>query len=120
MSITIIMKNAPAATLSVFEPKPTSLAGDVREASADLWTGDSSGALETGIWEATPGEFAARRDGFHEICYVISGRATLRSEHGDEVDVEPGDLFVTPAGWVGTWVVHEAIRKVFVIAVTAA
>jgi len=116
MSITIIMKNAHAAALGSFAPKPTSLAGDVHEASRDLWSGVSGGGLQTGIWEATPGEFGARRDGFHEICYIIEGRATLRSECGDSVDVEPGDLFVTPAGWVGTWAVHEPLRKVFVIA----
>lgn len=116
MSITIIMKNAPAAALSHFAPKATSLTGDAHEASIDLWTSTGSGRLETGIWEATPGEFGARRDGFHEICYIIAGRSTLRSEEGDEVVVESGDLFVTPAGWVGTWVVHESLRKVFVIA----
>ena len=118
MAITIVLKNATEARLGDFLPKPTSLSGDVTEASVDTWQGDVSGTLETGIWEATPGEFGARRDGFHEICFLLSGRATLVEDSGVTVEVEAGDLFITPAGWVGRWIVHETVRKVFVIATT--
>jgi uncharacterized protein len=115
MSVTIVMKNAPTAIIGEFQAKPTSLVGDVREASEDLWSAPANGLVETGIWEATVGIFAATREGFHEICYLISGRATLVDQRGERVDVEAGDLFVTPAGWMGTWEVHEPVRKVFVI-----
>lgn len=119
MSVTIVMKNAPATAIGHFQAKPTSLVGDVEEASVELWSAQANGSLETGIWEATVGTFAARRDGFHEICYLIAGRAVLVGAQGERVEVEAGDLFVTPAGWVGTWEVHEPVRKVFVIAVTS-
>jgi uncharacterized cupin superfamily protein len=118
VSVTIILNNATQADLGDFVPKATSLSGDVAEASVDTWSGEVSGTLETGIWEATPGEFGARRDGFHEICYLLTGSATLIEDSGDTVEVTAGDLFITPAGWVGRWIVHETVRKVFVIATT--
>lgn len=76
------------------------------------WSADG---LETGIWEAGPGEFAATRVGYHEVCQILSGRATITEENGTVLELAAGDLFVTPAGWRGTWLVHETLRKVYVI-----
>jgi|SRR5690554_5865800 len=115
MSITVLLRSAPNTDLSGFLPKPTSIGDTVTEASEELWKDTGAGNVSTGIWEATPGRFSARRDGFHEICYLISGRATLTTDEGEAVEVGTGDLFVTPAGWVGTWEVHETVRKAYVI-----
>jgi uncharacterized protein len=40
---------------------------------------------------------------------------TLTEEGEQPLELTAGDLFVTPAGWRGTWQVHESVRKVFVI-----
>ncbi|MBX9718057.1 MAG: cupin domain-containing protein [Microbacteriaceae bacterium] len=119
MPITIIMRDAPAHALEGFLPKATSVSGNVTEASADLWSDSADGTVDVGIWQASVGVFSATRDGFHEVCYIIAGRATLVDEVGNEVDVTAGDLFVTPSGWRGTWHVHEDVRKVFVIVTTS-
>lgn len=44
---------------------------------------------------------------------------TLVEEGEQPLDLQAGDLFVTPAGWHGVWHVHETVRKVFVVIPTA-
>lgn len=117
MATTVLMRNAPAHTIQAFAPKPTAVTPGQSEGSADLWStpGTQHGVVETGIWEADLGTFTATREGYHELCYLVSGRVTLTEEGEQPLELEAGDLFVTPAGWRGTWQVHEAVRKVFVI-----
>jgi uncharacterized cupin superfamily protein len=121
MPTTVLLRNAPEHALGAFTLKPTSVTPGQSEGSVDLWTapGATGGPVETGIWEAEPGTFTATREGYHEICYLISGLVTLTEEGEEPLELRAGDLFVTPAGWRGTWHVHERVRKVFVIVPTA-
>lgn len=117
MPTTVLLRNAPAHAIAAFAPKPTALTPGQSEGVIDVWTapGASPGPIETGIWEATPGSFTASRDGFHELCYLVSGRVTLVEDDAEPLELQAGDLFVTPAGWRGVWHVHESVRKVFVV-----
>ncbi|MGW4470737.1 cupin domain-containing protein [Nonomuraea sp. NPDC004354] len=91
-------------------PKPTSLTGQ-RESTLELWR---DGGAETGVWECEPGTFTAVRDGFHEICQILTGRATLTADDGQVTELVPGSTVVLNDGWKGTWVVHETMRKIYV------
>lgn len=93
--------------------KPTSLTGQI-ETFTDVWV-SPDGALETGVWECTAGTFTATRVGYDEIALISSGTATVTDSHGVVSELEPGTLFVTPAGWEGTWVLHETMRKTYTI-----
>jgi hypothetical protein len=117
MPTTVLLRNAPIHAIGAFAPKPTSLTPGQSEGVLDVWTapGVAGGPVETGVWEADPGTFTATRDGYHEICYLLSGRVTLTEDGEQPLELTAGDLFVTPAGWSGTWHVHERVRKVFVI-----
>lgn len=117
MPTTVLQRNAPAHAIAAFAPKPTALTPGQSEGSTEFWTapGVSPGPIETGIWEADPGTFTATRDGYHELCYLLSGRVTLTEDGEQPLEVTAGDLFVTPAGWTGTWQVHETVRKIYVI-----
>lgn len=95
-------------------PKPTSVTGQ-HEATARLNRG---GDLQVGVWTCDPGEFSADRTQATEICQILSGSATVAGEDGTKVDVTAGSLLVLPMGWRGTWTVHEAIRKSYVIVAT--
>jgi uncharacterized cupin superfamily protein len=94
-------------------PKATSLDGQT-ESIASIWTSED-GVVETGVWECTPGVFTARRDGYDEVAVILSGSATVVSDAGETAELGPGSTLITPAGWTGTWTVHEQIRKVFVV-----
>ena len=102
-------------TGTTFLPKPTALTADLHERSATAWTA-STGRVRAGYWECGAGAFTAARDGEHEVCYIVSGSATLRDAAGERTDVSAGSILALPSGWVGTWEVHEPIVKVFVLA----
>jgi uncharacterized cupin superfamily protein len=108
-----LLTDAAGAALPQGAPKPTSLDGQV-ESSTTVWTSDD-GAVEVGVWECSPGRFTAERDGYDEICQILVGSATVRSEDGTRAELAPGTTFVMPSGWRGTWEVHEQIRKVFML-----
>lgn len=108
----IVVKNVETMELGSTQPKPTAITPGQIEAAVTSWSSDG---LEAGAWEASPGTFTATRVGYHEVCQIVSGRATITEHDGIAYELSAGDLFVTPAGWHGTWTVHETLRKMFVI-----
>ena len=67
-------------------------------------------------WESQPGHFTADRRAAGEYCHILSGRASVTNADGKGTrDVGPGDLLVLPQGWTGEWVIHEHMRKLFII-----
>ena len=93
--------------------KTTSVTPGQTEASLRAWEGEG---IRAGIWEVTPGTFSSSRDGYTEICQILSGRATIAEADGSTYDIGPGSFVVTTAGWEGTWTVHEKLRKMWVVA----
>ncbi len=104
------------AVLPDATPKPTSRSGQL-EATLGVWQSASTG---TGVWECGPGEFTADRSQQMEVCTVLSGSATVTGLGGDVAVVGAGSLLVLPAGWQGTWVIEETVRKTYVLIVAAA
>lgn len=101
----------PVGSLPGRAQKPTSMTGQW-EASVPV-RGLVTG--EAGIWECNEGRFTSDRTTFAEVCFILSGRADIVSDANAETQtVGPGDLFVLPRGWTGTWEIHEAIRKIYV------
>lgn len=94
-------------------PKPTTVTPGQIERLATLWQ-SPEGPVSAGVWEASPGTFTAVRDGYHEVCQILAGSATVVGDDGQETELAAGDLFVMPRGWSGTWHVHEQIRKSWV------
>ncbi|MFN3209358.1 MAG: cupin domain-containing protein [Roseovarius sp.] len=108
-------ENLAGMSLGAFAAKPTTLTDGQEEASSVLWT-SADGRTKIGVWECTPGHFTADRTAAGEYCHIVSGRATVRNADGDGArDIGPGDLLVLPQGWTGEWVIHEHMRKLFVI-----
>ena len=113
MTHTFSTRNALADELPMPTPKPTSMSGQT-ESSRDIWI-SPDGQFETGVWECSPGVFTASRDGYDEVATILSGTATVTDSHGLVSEIGPGSVLVTPAGWSGTWTVHETLRKVYTI-----
>lgn len=90
--------------------KPTAITEGQTEASIDVWVDER---ITTGLWECTTGSFTGIRDGYTEICTILSGRVTVESEGMKSEEYGPGDILVMPSGWAGTWHVHEPVRKHF-------
>ncbi len=101
--------------LGDFAPKPTTLTDGQTEASSVLWC-SPDGLTKIGVWECTPGRFTADRTTAGEYCHILSGRATVTNSDGSRSrDIGSGDLLVLPQGWTGEWVIHDHMRKLFVI-----
>lgn len=110
---TVAISDTSSLALPEGKPKPTSKTGQV-ESVLELWA-STDGLIETGYWECNPGTFTATRDGYDEVAQIISGRATVTGADGMIVELVAGSTIVTPAGWSGTWEVHETMRKLYVI-----
>jgi uncharacterized cupin superfamily protein len=109
-AITPSLHKALDADLGPHSPKPTALTPGQTEASTVVWTDQR---IETGLWECTVGDFTAERNGYSEICTILSGRVTIEADGAEPVEFGPGDVMVMPSGWRGVWRVHEPVRKHF-------
>ena len=104
-----------SVALGAFADKPTTLTPGQQEASNLLWTSED-GHTKIGVWECMPGRFTADRTAAGEYCHILSGRATVSNADGSgSRDIGPGDLLVLPQGWTGEWVIHEHMRKLFIL-----
>lgn len=73
-----------------------------------------SGEVEIGIWECSPGAFDSSDRDLNEAMFMVSGRVTIRHADG-AYDLAPGTLWTTPRHWEHDWVVHQTVRKLYVI-----
>ena len=78
------------------------------------WNVDERDGLYCGVWEATPGKWRIAYDEW-EYCRILSGVSVIAEDGGAAVTVRPGDSFVIPPGFTGTWEVVETTRKDYVI-----
>ncbi len=113
------LPNAFGAALGPGVPRANATVGSPVESSLTLW---EHNGLDVGVWECTPGDFPFRRDGYDEVFCVLSGRATMHidppsgSTHpGQSFELIAGSVLLTPQGLTGRWVVHETIRKAYMI-----
>ncbi|MEV7431408.1 cupin domain-containing protein [Nocardioides sp. NPDC092400] len=67
-----------------------------------------------GLWEGEPGEVFFESWPYTEFCVVISGRVAVRDDAGARREFGPGEAFVVPRGFRGTWETLEPSVKYFV------
>ncbi|MCG3202780.1 MAG: hypothetical protein NFCOHLIN_02666 [Gammaproteobacteria bacterium] len=75
---------------------------------------DADDHFFTGVWESTPGKWEVVYTE-EEFCVILSGRIVLTDEEGHAEAFGPGDAFVIPAGFTGTWETVEPVRKLYAI-----
>ncbi|MBB5576108.1 MULTISPECIES: cupin domain-containing protein [Rhizobium] len=102
-----------------FEPKH-SKAMPERLISGDpafkTWAQDSArdGMINTGVWEATPGETRSIKGETFEFCHILQGVIELIEEGGTPFTYRAGDSFVMKPGFKGVWRTIETVRKIYV------
>jgi uncharacterized protein len=72
------------------------------------------GRVSAGVWESTPCKDLCDYD-VDEVCYIIRGRVRVEAEDGARWSFGPGDCFVIPFGFRGTWETIETVRKFYFI-----
>jgi uncharacterized cupin superfamily protein len=72
------------------------------------------GAISSGVWCCEPSRFTFMYD-VDEYIHLVEGRVTVvAGRHVHQLG--PGSTVLFPKGLSTEWTVHEAVRKVFVIA----
>lgn len=75
---------------------------------------DTSQQFFAGRWSATRGKWRVRYTE-NELCVMTAGKVTIESTSGERLSFGPGDAFVIPAGFTGTWEVTEDCTKIYAI-----
>jgi len=71
-------------------------------------------SLRVGTWEAAPGRFR-RAVVDAEFSHFITGHATFDCDDGQRYEFRAGDAAWFPPATQGTWTVHQALRKTYVV-----
>jgi uncharacterized protein len=75
---------------------------------------DATQTFFAGRWSGTRGTWRVRYTE-NELCVMTAGRVVITSDVGERSTFGPGDAFVIPAGFSGTWEVLEDCSKVYAI-----
>ncbi|MBM5812240.1 MAG: cupin domain-containing protein [Gammaproteobacteria bacterium] len=75
---------------------------------------DGSGRFFAGRWSSTRGRWRVSYTE-HEFCHLLEGRVLLTDDAGGRWEFGPGDAWVIPAGFSGTWETVEPASKLYAI-----
>lgn len=113
MSIEIIPVVMAGEGESSRPPADRLLAGDPVQKVWNAYS-DAGESFHAGHWSSTRGVWRVRYTEC-ELCVLTAGRVELVSESGARQSFGPGDAFVVPAGYSGTWAVLEDCTKIYAI-----
>ncbi|HYL03037.1 MAG TPA: cupin domain-containing protein [Steroidobacteraceae bacterium] len=94
-------------------PAERLLAGSPQLRVQNYYT-DGTQQFFAGRWAATRGKWRVRYTE-NELCVMTAGRVVLESAAGERSVFGPGDAFVVPAGFTGSWEVLEDCVKIYAI-----
>ncbi len=89
------------------------ISGNPAQKAENYYT-DESGQFSTGIWHSEPGKVKINYTE-DEYCMLTKGLVELTDAAGISRRFKPGDNFVIPAGFQGTWETIEPASKFYVI-----
>ena len=66
------------------------------------------------LWESGPGILKTDAYPHDEYCLVLEGHLIITNRSGRREEFNPGDTFVIPKGWAGTWNMTTRFKKQYV------
>lgn len=96
------------------EPPAERLLAGAPQLRVQNYYSDGTQQFFVGRWAATRGKWRVRYTE-NELCVMTAGRVVLESAAGERSTFGPGDAFVVPAGFTGTWEVLEDCVKIYAI-----
>lgn len=113
MSTAIVrLDGAVEAEISTLAPER--LIAGTPEVAVRNYFADATQQFFAGRWSASRGKWRVRYTE-NELCVMTAGRVVLESASGERSSFGPGDAFVVPAGFTGTWEVIEDCAKIYAI-----
>jgi uncharacterized cupin superfamily protein len=101
-------------TAEVSEPPAERLIAGKPELQVRNYFSDPSQQFFAGRWAATRGKWRVRYTE-NELCVMTAGKVVIESSSGERSSFGPGDAFLIPAGFSGTWEVVEDCAKIYAI-----
>ena len=98
----------------VSEPPADRLIAGTPELRVQNYFTDGTQQFFAGRWAASRGKWRVRYTE-NELCVMTKGRVVIEGAQGERAVFGPGDAFVIPAGFVGTWEVLEDCEKIYAI-----
>jgi len=98
----------------VSEPPAERLLAGTPELRVRNYFSDTTQQFFAGRWSATRGKWRVRYTE-NELCVMTAGRVIIESLSGERSTFGPGDAFVVPAGFAGSWEVVEDCEKIYAI-----
>jgi len=89
------------------------IAGSPRQQVRNYFS-DATQQFHTGVWSSTRGKWRIQYSE-SEFCALTRGRVALENLDGERWEFGPGEGFVVPAGFTGTWEVIEDCTKFYAI-----
>ena len=89
------------------------VSGDPQQTISNYFS-DATEQFFAGRWSSTRGTWRIRYSE-SEFCCLTRGRVALSNAAGERWEFGPGDAFVVPAGFEGTWEVIEDCTKFYAI-----
>lgn len=114
MSRPTIIDFREEAAADVSEPAADRLISGAPKTSVTNRYADDSGQFFAGDWSSGVGKWRVEYSE-HEFCHLLEGRVILADEDGRAWRFGPGDAWVIPAGFRGTWETLEPARKRYAI-----
>jgi uncharacterized cupin superfamily protein len=75
---------------------------------------NAKGAPLVRIWESGPGVLQTDGYPYDEYCNVLEGQLEIVNASGGRQTFGPGDTFVIPKGWRGTWNMKTRFAKQYI------
>jgi len=113
MNASIVRLNTPMDPDVSVPPADRILGGTPEHRVWNSFT-DTTQTFFAGRWSSTRGKWRVRYTE-NELCVMTGGRVVITSDLGESNTFGPGDAFVVPAGFSGTWEVLEECSKVYAI-----
>ena len=113
MSTSIVRLDGTLAA-EVSEPPADRLIAGTPEVRLCNYFTDTSQQFFARRWAATRGKWRVSYTE-NELCVMTAGRVVIESVSGERSSFGPGDAFVIPAGFSGTWEVIEDCAKIYAI-----
>lgn len=114
MSSTSIVRLDGAVDAEASEPAADRLLAGKPRLEVRNFFADPGQQFFCGRWSATRGKWRVRYSE-NELCVMTAGKVVLESASGERSAFGPGDAFVVPAGFEGTWEVVEDCSKIYAI-----
>lgn len=104
--------NTGMRPLAYIDPKTVS--EGVAVETGHIFFTSEDGAVNAGVWECSACTEQVRDYPYDQCCVVLEGTLTITDEAGHAETFRPGDTFMIPRGFNGTWRMPGRYKNYFV------